>query len=121
RRGDLATSRRGGAGGLTSPALLVGTPQFAAPEVAAGALAEPPADVYSFALCLYLMISGGRPPFVGEDETSPTHWLRAHTEERARPITDFDAAVPPALAALLERALAKEPGQRPTAAEAAAV
>src|SRR5262245_411283 len=119
--GDFGISRLTGAARLTSTGLLVGTPQFAAPEVAAGALAEPPADVYSFALCLYLMLSGGRPPFVVEDETSPTHWLRAHTEEQARPITDFDAGTPAALASLLERALAKDPRDRPTAAEAAAV
>jgi serine/threonine-protein kinase len=119
--GDFGISRLAGAARLTSTGLLVGTPQFAAPEVAAGALAEPPADVYSFALCLYLMISGGRPPFVVEDETSPTHWLRAHTHARPRPITDFDASVPAPLAALLDRALAKEPERRPTAAEAAAV
>jgi len=115
--GDFGISRLAGAARLTSTGLLVGTPQFAAPEVAAGALAEPPADVYSFALCLYLMLSGGRPPFVVEDETSPTHWLRAHTEELPRPITDFDATVPGALASLLERALAKDPARRPTAAE----
>ena len=117
--GDFGISRLAGAARLTSTGLLVGTPQFAAPEVAAGALAEPPADVYSFGLCLYLMLSGGRPPFVVEDENSPSHWLRAHTEEPARPITDFDAAVPAPLAALLERALAKDPGRRPTAAETA--
>jgi hypothetical protein len=119
--GDFGISRLAGAARLTSTGLLVGTPQFAAPEVAGGALAEPPADVYSFGLCLYLMLSGGRPPFLVEDETSPSHWLRAHTEERARPITDFDDSVPAPLAALLERALAKDPGQRPTAAEAAAL
>ncbi|HET8644942.1 MAG TPA: serine/threonine-protein kinase, partial [Vicinamibacteria bacterium] len=116
--GDFGISRLAGAARLTSTGLLVGTPQFAAPEVAAGALAEPPADVYSFALCLYLMLSGGRPPFAIEDEGSPSHWLRAHTEERPRPITDHDPAVPRALAALLERALDKDPGARPSAEEA---
>lgn len=119
--GDFGISRLAGAARLTSTGLLVGTPQFAAPEVAAGGRAEPPSDVYSFALCLYLMLSGGRPPFAIEDEGAPTRWLRAHAEERPRPITDFERAVPSRLATLIERALDKDPARRPTAQEALAV
>jgi hypothetical protein len=119
--GDFGISRLSGAARLTSTGLLVGTPQFAAPEVAGGERAEPPSDVYSFALCLYLMLSGGRPPFAIEDEGAPTQWLRAHTEQRPRPITDHESTVPARLASLIERALDKNPARRPTAEEALAV
>lgn len=115
--GDFGISRLAGAARLTSTGLLVGTPQFAAPEVVGGEQAGPAADVYSFTLCLYLMLSGGRAPFAVEDEVSPAHWLRAHATERPRPITDFDASVPPALAGMLARGLSKEPDLRPTASE----
>src|SRR6185503_1634858 len=101
--------------------LLVGTPQFAAPEVAAGGRAEPPSDVYSFALCLYLMLSGSRAPFVLDDEASPAQWLAAHREGRPRPIAELGPAVPAPLAALVDRALSKDPRIRPTAVEAAKV
>jgi serine/threonine protein kinase len=114
---DFGISRLTGAARLTKTGLLVGTPQFAAPEVIAGQLGGPASDVYSLTLCLYLMLSGNRPPFEIHDETSPTQWMRAHTDQRPQPIAAFQPRVPEALAALIEQGLAKEPEQRPTSHE----
>ena len=114
--GDFGISRPAGAARLTQTGLLVGTPQFASPEVVAGDQAGPAADVYAFSLCLYLMLSGGRPPFPMAEEALPTHWLRAHAEVRPLPITAFDASAPRWLQELLQRGLEKDPARRPDAA-----
>ncbi|HEX6737325.1 MAG TPA: serine/threonine-protein kinase, partial [Vicinamibacteria bacterium] len=47
--GDFGISRILGATRVTATGLLTGTPQFAAPEVAAGEAARPVSDVYSLA------------------------------------------------------------------------
>ncbi len=114
---DFGISRLTGAARLTRTGLLVGTPQFAAPEIIGGKTGGTPSDVYSFTLCLYLLLSGNRPPFDIRDETSPTQWMRAHTDERPLPIASFNPRVPRALAAAVEKGLAKDPDRRPTAHE----
>src|SRR5262249_28564756 len=114
---DFGISRLTGAARLTKTGLLVGTPQFAAPEVIGGKLGGPASDVYSLTLCLYLMLSGNRPPFEIRDETSPTQWMRARTAPRPQPITAFQPQVTLALAALVEQGLEKDPELRPTAHE----
>jgi tRNA A-37 threonylcarbamoyl transferase component Bud32 len=111
--GDFGLSRLTDAARLTHTGLFVGTPQFAAPEVIEGGTAEAPADVYALGLCLYLMLSGNRPPFDIQDETSPTQWIHAHTTQAPRPILGPD--LPEALASLLDRVLDKRPDRRPTA------
>jgi serine/threonine-protein kinase len=113
--GDFGISRLTGAARLTQTGLLVGTPQFAAPEVVAGRPAGPPADVYSLALCLYLLFSNNRPPFEVSDEASPAQWLKAHADHPPRPIGRLNPSVPAELASLLAQGLAKDPAHRPTA------
>ncbi len=118
---DFGISRLTGAARLTKSGLLVGTPQFAAPEVIGGGIGGPPSDLYSLTLCLYLMLSANRPPYDISDETSPTQWMRAHTDQRPLPITSFNPRVPRSLADLIERGLAKDPDRRPAAHEFADV
>jgi hypothetical protein len=115
--GDFGISRLSGAARLTKTGLLVGTPQFASPEVIGGSLGGTPADVYSLSLCLFLMLSGNRFPFDVADESSPTQWMRAHLDQKPKSILEFNEAMPPALASLLERGLAKDPARRPRAVE----
>jgi serine/threonine-protein kinase len=115
--GDFGLSRMTDAARLTHTGLLVGTPQFASPEVIEGEDAEPASDVYALSLCLYLMLSGNRPPFEIGDAGSPTQWLRAHVDQAPRPVREHNPAVPALLADLVDRGLAKRPGDRPTAEE----
>ena len=42
---------------------MIGTYEFAAPEIVNGGLCSGREDVYSFGVCLYMMLSGGRHPF----------------------------------------------------------
>jgi Tol biopolymer transport system component len=116
--GDFGLSRLADATRLTQSGLLVGTPQFAAPEVIEGRrTADGAADIYALSLCLFLMLSGGEAPFDIEDETTPTQWIWAHTSAQPRDIDLLNPNVPEAVTELLQRGLDKEPELRPTAAE----
>ena len=102
---------------LTQTGVLVGTLSYLAPEVANGSDATAASDVFSLGATLYAAVEG-RPPYAvdGEGEVNPFRVLRAAAEgnyappRNAGPLTDV-------LTAMMRR----DPAQRPTAAEAAAL
>jgi hypothetical protein len=97
---------------VSAPPLL-GTPDYAAPEQARGpASVDARADLYGLGATLYYLLSG-RPPFPGGTALEK---LLAHQERPPQPIEELRPDVPPRLAALLARQLAKEPRHRPTTA-----
>jgi len=114
---DFGISRILGATRVTATGLLAGTPQFAAPEVVAGSEIGPAADIYSLALCLYLMLSGNRFPYDLPEGATVAQWLRAHSDAQPRPLRALVAAVPAEVADLVSAGLAKDPARRPTAAD----
>jgi serine/threonine-protein kinase len=95
---------------LTQIGMSVGTPTYMAPEQAA---ADPDvdhrADIYSFGITAYEMLTG-RPPFC---DSSPRKLLAAHLTEAPEPVAAKRPDTPPALAALVMACLAKEPAERP--------
>lgn len=93
---------------------IFGTPHYAAPEVAAGAVADGLADVYGLGLLL-VDLTTGHPAVDGD---SPQEILRLHREgPRVLPVLD---GLPAAEAALWARMVERDPSLRPTAAEVAA-
>jgi eukaryotic-like serine/threonine-protein kinase len=90
---------------------MLGTAAFVAPEQATGGEVGPQADVFSLAVTLYEMMTG-KLPFEGDDIQRQ---LAARLEGRLVPIEKRlgRRQVPPALADLLERALARTPERRP--------
>jgi tetratricopeptide (TPR) repeat protein len=92
----------------TAPGLIVGTPAYMAPEQIAGDTLDATADVYSAGCVLYELLAG-RPPHVG---ASTAEVLRKSLTETPRPVGDLRPEVPPGLAAVVARALAREPGAR---------
>jgi serine/threonine protein kinase/tetratricopeptide (TPR) repeat protein len=93
----------------TAPGLIVGTPAYMAPEQIAGEAVDARADVYSAGCVLYELLSG-RPPFTG---ASTAEVLRRSLTESPRPIEQLREGVPPALAVVVARSLARDPRERP--------
>ncbi len=87
---------------------------YAAPEVLGGDPATPASDVYGLGATLHAALAG-RAPFAGtEGESFAARIGRVMTQ----PPPDLRAqGVPPALAAVVEAALAKDPAERPQTAE----
>jgi len=106
----LARALEGG-GDLTQTGMLLGTPEYMAPELAEGR-AGTSSDIYALAIVLYQMISG-RVPFRGDTAMS-TFWK--HIRESPRSPSQLNILVPDALDRVLLRALDKDPQKRyPTA------
>jgi tRNA A-37 threonylcarbamoyl transferase component Bud32 len=95
---------------------LVGTAPYLAPECALGAPADPASDVYALGVVVYEMLAG-RPPFTGESMAAVA---AAHVHNTPPPLASLAPGVPPAMAAVCERALAKDPAARPPSAGALA-
>jgi tRNA A-37 threonylcarbamoyl transferase component Bud32 len=109
-----------GGEGRTDPGGSPGTPRSMAPEQCSGGAVDGRADVYAMGLVLYELCAG-RGPF--DDVRGNDHGLRfAHCERRPpAPSTLSPRPLPPALDALILRALAKSPADRfQTATEMAA-
>jgi serine/threonine-protein kinase len=87
---------------------LAGTPTFMSPELFRGTPASPQSDIYALGVLLFHALSG-RLPFVADNITQLIHVQQTHPIPDVR---EFAAAVPEALAAVLERCLAKSPADR---------
>jgi serine/threonine-protein kinase len=97
--------------GGTKSGVIVGTPHYMSPEQAEGAAEVGPAsDVWSVGVMLYELVSGSLP----YDAGSPTAILVTILQKPHVPLVDVAPSVPPALAAAIERALAREPEARPS-------
>jgi serine/threonine-protein kinase len=99
-------------GTLTSAGFALGTPTYMAPEQAtADPSTDHRADLYSVGVLGYELPTGA-PPFTG----SPQQVITQHLTVAPVPVATRRAEVPEALAAVIERALAKDPAARPQSA-----
>ncbi|BBH64561.1 hypothetical protein ACTI_12460 [Actinoplanes sp. OR16] len=94
---------------------LLGTPAYLAPERLTGGAIEPASDMYALGVLLYRLLAGVAPWSV---ETT-TQMLSAHVYVEPSPLPDLPG-VPEVIADLVDRCLAKDPAERPDAAEASA-
>jgi serine/threonine protein kinase len=94
---------------------FVGTPSYVCPERLGGLDYDGRADVYSVGVMLYRMLSGRMPFPLARD--NPFAAALEAIEHDPPPLDVL--ALPPALADLAMRALARQPSMRPTAGELA--
>jgi serine/threonine-protein kinase len=88
----------------TKTGMVLGTPSYMSPEQLAGRKIDGRSDLFSLAVSLYQLLSG-QLPFDGE---SMAQLMFKIANEPAPDILGLDPRLPPALAAFLERAMAKE-------------
>jgi len=90
---------------LTRTGMVVGTAQYLSPEQAQGMEVTAASDVYSLGVVAFECLAGVRP----FDGASQVAIALAHIN---RPPPPLPSHVPPAVRLLVERALAKDPGDR---------
>jgi serine/threonine-protein kinase len=88
---------------------IVGTAAYFSPEQAKGESVDARADLYSTGVVLYELLTG-RPPFRGD---TPVAVAYQHVSEAPLPPSEIVESIPRALDAIVLRALAKDPFQRP--------
>jgi serine/threonine protein kinase len=103
--------------GLTAEGVVLGTPDYLAPEQARDARkTDIRADIYSLGCVLYHALTG-QPPF--PDKVFFSQMVR-HATEPPRPLRELNAELPDGLQQILDWMLAKKPEDRyPTPARAA--
>ena len=93
---------------MTQTGSIMGTAQYLSPEQAQGHTVSAQSDLYSIGVVLYELLTG-RVPFDGE--SAVTIALKQVTEAPVPP-RQINPAVPPALEAVVLRALEKDPAAR---------
>ncbi len=99
---------RAGASDMTLTGSIMGTAQYLSPEQAQGYMVSGASDLYSIGVILYELLTGVV-PFDGETAVAIAF---KQVSAQPRPPSEVNPAVPPALDAVVLRALAKDPAQR---------
>ncbi|MBX3400960.1 MAG: serine/threonine protein kinase [Gemmataceae bacterium] len=98
---------------LTEAGVVMGTPAFMSPEQARGHAVDSRSDLFSLGAILYRLLAG-TPPFV---RPTVMETLTALVSEEPAPLRQRNPDVPPPLADLVHRLLARDPAARPDSAE----
>ena len=95
---------------VTAPGVVVGTPDYMAPEQFAGDPSDQRSDLYSLAVIAFRMLTGGL-PFAG---ATARETLTARLTSPPRSLRDAapDRALPAELQGVMDRALARRPEER---------
>jgi len=108
RVADFGIARAGESSDITATGSVMGTAQYISPEQAQGKEVTPRSDIYSIGVILYEALTG-RVPFQGDSAVAVA--LKQVSEAPRRP-SAINPNVPPALDAVVMRALAKDPDAR---------
>jgi len=105
---------RAGASDMTLTGSIMGTAQYLSPEQAQGFAVSASSDLYSIGVILYELLTGAV-PFEGETAVAIAF---KQVSAEPRPPSQLNPALPASLDAVVLRALAKDPAQRYTDADA---
>ena len=98
--------------GMTRTGMVVGTPEYMAPEQLLGDEIDARADLYSAGIVLYECLTGGR-PWAAD---SATILIGKMLSEAPRPPIELVPEIPPALSALIVRSISRDRNDRPASA-----
>src|SRR5262249_4358316 len=102
---------------LTGEGVMLGTPDYMAPEQARDAhKADIRADIYALGCVLYHVLAG-QPPF--PDKSLISQMVR-HIKETPKPLMEFNREIPEGLNQIVNWMMAKDPAQRYPTPERAA-
>lgn len=109
---DFGIAKSLDAPSLTESSVIVGTPDYIAPEqinprLAPGGKIDHRADLYSLGAMIYRMLTGRR-PFDGPSQTV----LLAHLQDPPPPPSEVLPSLPPSIDAVIAQAMAKRPEER---------
>ena len=105
---DFGIARMTGGATIGKGDTVVGSVHYSSPEQATGSVVEATSDLYSTGVVMYEMLTG-RVPFVGD---TPVAVAMQHIQDPPPSILDFAPDTPPALVAVVMKALEKDPKDR---------
>ena len=103
--GDLPTVTRAAG---TQPGLVMGTVGYMSPEQASGLAVDYRSDQFALGLLIYELLTRARP----FDRQTTAQTLAATIDVEPTPVDTLNPEVPPHLAAVVTRCLAKDPAER---------
>jgi serine/threonine protein kinase len=105
---DFGISRQLEQDGMTATGRVLGTTDYVAPEQAMGHKVDPRTDIYSLGVVLYEMLVG-QVPFAADSQVGVA---MKHVNEELPDVQRRRPEVSAAVALVVERATAKDPGER---------
>ena len=109
---DFGIASSAGMDSMTLTGTVLGTAGYLSPEQAEGQRSTPASDLYALAVVAYELLSGERP----FERESPTAEAAAHVNAPVPSISARCKNLPPEIDQVFQRALAKDPRQRPGSA-----
>lgn len=101
---DFGLARTLEGSGMTQAGALVGTMEYMSPEQALGSNLDQRSDLFSAGLIFFELLTG-QVPFHAQSAVAS---LIRRTRERAVPISDLDASIPPSLTAIVSKCLERD-------------
>ncbi|MGH2640969.1 MAG: protein kinase domain-containing protein [Actinomycetota bacterium] len=105
---DLGIARGLDGEDITRTSSILGTAGYVSPEQARGEPVDHRSDIYSLGCVLYEMLTG-RQPFDGDNPVAVAY---QHVHDAPTPPSSLEPSVPPALEAVVLRAMEKDPAAR---------